>query len=186
MKIIIQNVVRDPSTLEIRRRHPGSITPAPLIGGHRLPPRRSRTVETSLLDDRDFLTLAEMTQCGVLRVFSASPFTQLSSEAIRAWIKSPAQVEAPITVIETPLIVVETEVAVEVVTTVETEVQTPEAAPEAADEPGAETQVSQPSRDDLLELKNAELRAKLSDLGGGNGTGLSKSQLVDAILERLA
>lgn len=180
MKIIVQNVVREPSTLEIRRRNPGSVVPAPLIGGHRLPPRRSRTVETAILDDRDFLTLADMTRCGVLRVFTASPYRQLSEEDLRAMVKS--FVEFHVTVEEAPPVTVEVKVATEV----ELEVPLIDPTFEFTPEPPPETVPSQPSRDELLELKNAELRTKLAELGGGNGTGLSKAQLVDAILERLA
>jgi len=182
MKIVIQNVVREPSTLEIRRRNPGSVIPAPLIGGHRLPPRRSRTVETAVLDDRDFLTLAEMTRCGVLRVFSASPYQQITEDALRAMVKASVQPEPQVLVEEVPPQIVETVVATEVAT----EVVTGALADDVSPEPIAEPVPERTSRDELLELKNAELRTKLAELGGGNGTGLSKAQLVDAILERLA
>lgn len=219
MKIIIQNVVREPSTLEIRRRNPGSVVPAPLIGGHRLPPRRSRTVETAVLDDRDFLTLAEMTRCGVLRVFSASPYQQITEDALRAMVKAPEQhtggTEGPYDAYSLtnwkrqvdeeinmwkqdhnyiPVLpanvefqqIGETVVAAEVATEVATEVVTGALADDVSPEPIAEPVPERTSRDELLELKNAELRTKLAELGGGNGTGLSKAQLVDAILERLA
>lgn len=186
MKIIIQNVVREPSTLEIRRRNPGSVVPAPLIGGHRLPPRRSRTVETAVLDDRDFLTLAEMTRCGVLRVFSASPYQQITEDALRAMVKASVQPEPQVLVEEVPPQIVETVVATEVAIEVATEVVTGALADDVSPEPIAEPVPEGTLRDELLELKNAELRTKLAELGGGNGTGLSKAQLVDAILERLA
>lgn len=34
----------------------------------------------------------------------------------------------------------------------------------------------------LMSLKNADLRMKLAALGGGNGVGMTKAQLVDAII----
>jgi hypothetical protein len=80
------------------------------------------------------------------------------------------------------------EVPVSVADSVVTEIEAPvEPDPVASEEPSTiEASVTSSVKEELFELKNAELRAKLAELGGGNGTGLSKAQLVDAILERLA
>ena len=190
MKIVIQNVVRDPSTHEIRRRNPGSVTPSPVIAGAHLPPRRSRNVDTSVLQPADVRYIIELISCGVVRVFSASPFAELSESHLRGLLSAEVaapEVAAPPPVVETPPAPPEpiaVSPAVQALPVEEPTVEDPEVAPESPT--WAEDEGTPGLRESLLELTNAKLRAKLAEVGGGNGTGLSKSQLVDAILERIA
>lgn len=175
MKIVIQNVVRSPATRELRRANPGMVQPSPLIGGQRLPPKRSRNVDTSVLDARDFSLLADMTKCGVLKVFTASPYQQISEEVLRGMAESdstpaPAPASEPAPVEPEPVV---EEVVVE---------EPP--APEPVDESEPEVDVDA-LRAELKKKKNADLRAQLAELGG-DGTGMTKSKLVAAILEHLA
>lgn len=180
MKIVIQNVVRSPATRELRRANPGMVQPSPLIGGQRLPPKRSRNVDTSVLDARDFSLLADMTKCGVLKVFMASPYQQISEEVLRGMGESdsapaPAPAE-PEPVVEEA--VVEEPPAPEPVA----EIEEPVAETVAESEPEVDVDAL---RAELKKKKNADLRAQLAELGG-DGTGMTKAKLVAAILEHLA
>jgi hypothetical protein len=180
VKIVIQNVVRSPATRELRRANPGMVQPSPLIGGQRLPPKRSRNVDTSVLDARDFSLLADMTKCGVLKVFMASPYQQISEEVLRGMGESdsapaPAPAE-PEPVVEEA--VVEEPPAPEPVA----EIEEPVAETVAESEPEVDVDAL---RAELKKKKNADLRAQLAELGG-DGTGMTKAKLVAAILEHLA
>ena len=181
MKIVIQNSVRDISTRELRRKSPGEVVAAPLIAGARLPPRRSRTVDSDILNQRDIETICRMLECGVVRVFSASPYLPLTEESIRK-LRVSAVHEEPVP--EPPL---------DTSSPVFLEVIEPEAAPEVSEETAEEAPVAEPEdapaspehtdlRAELMALKNADLRVRLAKLGGGNGAGMSKYQLVEAIL----
>jgi hypothetical protein len=181
MKIVIQNSVRDVSTRELRRKSPGEVVAAPLIAGARLPPRRSRTVDSDILDRRDIETICRMLECGVVRVFSASPYLPLTEESIRKLrvdsVHEDPVPEPPVdTPNPTPSAVIEPEAAPEVIEEV------PEEAPvaEPKDEPASQEHAD--LRAELMALKNADLRQRVAKLGGGNGTGMSKHQLVEAIL----
>lgn len=173
MKIVIQNAVRDPLTRELRREHMNLVTPAPVICGVHLAPRRSRTVELAQLQEHDKRVIADMIKCGVLRVFKAVPYVELPESFFRtepaALPPAPPAPAAPPVVVETPA-VVESPVVVE-----------EEAEPS---EPAADMAPSR--RDELMSLKNAQLREILKAADGGSGVGLSKAELVDAILERSA
>jgi hypothetical protein len=178
VKIVIQNVVRSPATREMRRANPGMVQPSPLIGGQRLPPKRSRNVDTSTLDSRDFNLLADMTKCGVLKVFMASPYQQLSEEVLRGMGEpdsTPAPAPAPEPAPVEPEPVVE-EIVVE-------EPPAPEPVAEIED-PAPEVDIAA-LRTELKKKKNAVLRKQLTELGG-DGSGMTKAKLVAAILEKLA
>lgn len=174
MKIVIQNSVRDPSTRERRREHVAMVTPSPMIGGTHLAPRRSRSADTKQLSNHDLQVIADMIKCGVLRVFQASPYVELSEDFFRP----PAP---PVVVVAS----VAPEVKVSEPASVEPVAAPEPKEPEVAVEPVA-AGADDARREELMSLKNAELRELLSNAGGGSGTGLSKAQLVDAILERSA
>lgn len=171
MKIVIQNSVRDPSTRERRREHVAMVTPSPMIGGVHLAPRRSRSADTQQLSNHDLQVIADMIKCGVLRVFQASPYVELREDFFRP--AAPPAV-AP----------VEPEVKASEPESVEPVAAPEPEEPEVVAEPVAVAADDAARREELMSLKNAELRELLSNAGGGSGTGLSKAQLVDAILER--
>jgi hypothetical protein len=186
VKIVIQNVVRSPATRELRRANPGMVQPSPLIGGQRLPPKRSRNVDTSVLDARDFSLLADMTKCGVLKVFMASPYQQISEEVLRGMAESdstpaPAPAPEPAPVEPEPVaeeVVVEEPAAPEPVA----EIEEPVAETVAESEPEVDVDAL---RDELKKKKSSDLRAQLEELGG-DGTGMTKAKMIAAILECLA
>jgi len=173
VKIVIQNSVRDPSTRERRREHVAMVTPSPMIGGVHLAPRRSRSADTQQLSNHDLQVIADMIKCGVLRVFQASPYVELSEGFFRP-AAPPAVAVAP----------VEPEVKASEPESVEPVAAPEPEEPEVVAEPVAVATDDAARREELMSLKNAELRELLSNAGGGSGTGLSKAQLVDAILER--
>ena len=182
MKIVIQNVVRSPATREMRRANPGMVQPSPLIGGQRLPPKRSRNVDTTTLDSRDFNLLADMTKCGVLKVFMASPYQQISEEVLRG-MGEPDSTPAPAPAPEPAP--VEPEPVVEEIIVEETPAPEPEPQPVAEiEDPAPEVDVAA-LRAELKKKKNAVLRKQLTELGG-DGSGMTKAKLVAAILEKLA
>lgn len=183
MKIVIQNVVRSPDTRELRRMNPGMVQPSPLIGGQRLPPRRSRNIDTSALAAEDFVLLANMTKCGVLKVFSASPYKQISEEDLRGMAgldstPAPAPAPEPVVAEPEPEPVVEEPPAPEPVA----EIEEPVAESVAESEPEVDLDAM---RAELKKKKNAELRAQLAQLGV-DGTGMTKAKLVDALMELMA
>jgi hypothetical protein len=190
MQIIIHNTVRDPGTHDLRRKHPGEVVAAPLIAGVRLPPRRSRTVESSILSGRDVATICSMIDCGVLRVFLAVPYRQLTSTELPGLLRIAPEVEAAPTpevleVVPAPVIVEEPAPAPVADTS---ELLTADVADALAAvlEPSVPEDTTVLDEGDLyanlMSLKNADLRMKLAALGGGNGVGMTKAQLVDAII----
>jgi hypothetical protein len=188
MRLVVQNTVRDPETLAIRRSFPGEVIPAPVIGTEHLPPRRSRIVESSALTQQDVRTLADMTRYGVLKVYHHSPFLQVSEEELRSWL-TPVAPPVETRVVEEEIVQVEEPVpALEVVEPAEP-VLDYAAEPAAVDESPVSNDSESPSQTDLAaslsSLRMAELRTKLIELGGGPVSGLSKAQLIAAILERL-
>lgn len=185
MKIVIQNSVRDLSTRELRRKDPGEVVAAPLIAGARLPPRRSRTVDSDILNQRDIETICRMLGCGVVRVFSASPYLPLTEESIRK-LRVSAVYKEPVP--EPPLdtsssvfpAVAEHEVALEM------SEEVPEEPSVAEPEDATASKEDADPRAELMALKNAELRQRVVMLGGGNGTGMSKHQLVETLLSMIS
>ena len=191
MQIIIHNTVRDPATHELRRKHPGEVVAAPLIAGARLPPRRSRTIESSILSSRDVATICAMIDCGVLRVFLAVPYRQLGSAELPTLFGIQPEVEAPPSApvaVEAPPAPAPVEEPAAVLTSDVSELLTADVAvalAEALDVAVKEDTTVLDGGDlftNLMSLKNADLRVKLAALGGGNGVGMTKAQLVDAII----
>jgi hypothetical protein len=192
MKIVIQNTVREPSTRDLRRQRPGDVVASPLISGVRLPPRRSRTVESTLLNSQDVGTICRLIACGVVRVFSATPYTLITAEDFRKmYPEVTPDAAAPAVDAQTVVVpdeapqptdppVIEQELA-----QLDEPVQLEEP---ASEEPVASVDVPAAGdlRAELTATKNADLRVRLASLGGGNGVGLSKAQLVDEILALLA
>lgn len=176
MQILVLNTVRDPSTLEIRRSFPGEVVPAPLIAGLRLPPRRSRILDSAILSDADIETLILMSKVGVLKVFRQVPLTPLSEQELRSWKREKPEARIPESTAPTspaPALI---------------EQEAPASVEEAtADEPSGPPEPSEPAppslKDELSVMRLPGLRAKLTSLGGTPGS-LSKEQLISAILER--
>lgn len=184
MKLMIRNTSRDRTTEALRKSRPGDVQASPVIAKVRLPPGGSLTVSPKTLSQEDVTSIVTLMGCGCLAVFKSAshgPLVRLSPEDVQDFC---AVTPPPAPVIEAPELPPVTEPVPEPVP-VEEPVEEPPAATEPPPEVPDEGEPEEPPflKDELLALKNSELRDILADKGFDKTSGMNKAALVDAILD---
>lgn len=194
MKLMIRNTSRDKTTAALRKARPGDVQPFPMIKKVLLPPGGSLHIDSLNLSHDDALQMMKLVGCGCLRVFTTpgyGPMRALTEEEILELAPAqaaPAPAEEPA---PAPAPAPEPEPEPEPVAESEEMLAEPVAESDenliedSADEEEQEPEAEQPAylKSELKAMKNADLRAILTDMGHDRTTGMNKSALVAQILE---